>query len=99
MKGERETMATKKEEVMEALMNDSMTIVSEPKQAQYEGEMVPVFLPAIEDNGSGGMKVDQYEHVTIANEHGLMRWRVLRGETIEVPVPVFVTLKEKYPKI
>lgn len=99
MKGERETMATKKEEAMEALISDSMTIVSEPKKAQYEGEMVTVFLPAIEDNGPGGMKVDQYEHVTIANEKGEMCWKVLRGEPVEVPVPVFVILKGKYPKI
>jgi len=60
---------------------------------------VTVFLPALEDSGSGGMKVDQYEHVTIANEEKETCYKVLRGENVEVPVPVFIALKARYPKI
>ena len=77
----------------------NLTFRSEEEQKVYDGPMVPVFLPALEDSGSNGMKVDQYEHVTIANELGETCWKVLRGETVEVPVPVFVVLKERYPKI
>lgn len=102
-------MATKKtapapvEEIVEAEDNmtfvDPLTTTTPEKQAVYNGPYVPVFIPALEDTGSGGLKVDQYEHVTIANEQKETCWKVLRGETVEVPVPVFLQLKQKYPKI
>ena len=99
-------MATKKtalaEEIIEAEDNmtfvDPLTTTTPEKQAVYNGPYVPVFIPALEDSGSGGLKVDQYEHVTIANEQKETCWKVLRGETVEVPVPVFLQLKQKYPK-
>ena len=81
------------------IIDDPMTIVSPVKEESYQGPMVDVFLPALEDNGQGGMKVDQYEHVTIANEKGETCYKVLRGEHVQVPVPVFVMLKERYPKL
>lgn len=90
-------------EVVEAEENmtfiDPLTTTAPVRQAAYNGPYVPVFLPALEDNGSGGLKVDQYEHVTIANEQKETCWKVLRGETVEVPVPVYILLKQKYPKI
>ena len=102
-------MATKKtapasvEEIVEVEDNmtfvDPLTTTTPEKQAVYNGPYVPVFIPALEDTGSGGLKVDQYEHVTIANEQKETCWKVLRGETVEVPVPVFLQLKQKYPKI
>lgn len=79
-------------------LNDSMTIHSEAAQKLYDGPTVPVFIQALEDSGNG-VKVDQYEHVTIANEAGEVCWKVLRGETVEVPVPVFIHLKARYPKL
>ena len=88
-------MATKKEEVVVS----PLTIQSVAKESDYKGPYVDVFLPALEDSGDGGLKVDQYEHVTIANEQKETCWKVLRGETVEVPVPVFLQLKQKYPKI
>ena len=57
-----------------------------------------MFLPALEDSGDGGLKVDQYEHVTIANEDKETCYKVLRGEHVPVPVPVFMALKARYPK-
>jgi len=100
-------MATKKtapvEEVIEVEENmtfiDPLTTTTPEKQAVYNGPYVPAFIPALEDSGSNGLKVDQYEHVTIANEQKETCWKVLRGETVEVPVPVFLQLKQKYPKI
>jgi hypothetical protein len=78
---------------------DSLTTITEEKESGYNGPMVDIFLPALEDQGQGGMKVDQYEHVTIANERGEKCYKVLRGEHVSVPVPVFVVLKERYPKL
>ena len=78
---------------------ESVTTTAPEKQACAHGPLVRVFIPALEDSGSNGMKVDQYEHVTIANEQKETCWKVLRGETVEVPVPVFLQLKQKYPKI
>jgi len=83
----------------EIIIDDPMTIVSPVKEESYQGPMVDIFLPALEDQGQGGMKVDQYEHVTIANEKGETCYKVLRGEHVQVPVPVFVMLKERYPKL
>jgi hypothetical protein len=68
-------------------------------EKKYDGPYVNIFLPALEDSGDEGLKVDQYEHVTIANEMGKQVFLVHRGEWVEVPVPVFMVLKEKYPKL
>lgn len=88
-------MAARKEEPM---VNDGLTVVAQEKKPEYIGPYVDIFLPALEDGG-GGVKVDQYEHVTIANENKETPYRVLRGEHVQVPVPVFIALKEKYPKL
>ena len=74
------------------------TMVTE-KDDSYKGPRVSIFLPALEDSGSAGLKVDQYEHVTIANEESEKTYYIHRGENVEVPVPVFMVLKEKYPNI
>ena len=87
-------MAAKKQDAYEAL-----TVESAPKKKGYDGPMVTVFIPALEDSGSAGIKVDQYEHVTISNEEKEDVYYVLRGEPVQVPVPVFVVLKERYPKL
>ena len=60
---------------------------------------VDVFLPELDNSGEEGMQVDQYEHVTLANETGKEIFYVHRGEHVMVPVPVFIALKEKYPKL
>ena len=78
------------------MMDDGITVVAEEKKPYYKGPMVPVTLPRLEEEGSG-VKVDQYEHVTIANEVGEWTWRVRRGDRVDVPVPVFVQLKNKFP--
>lgn len=88
-------MAAKKEE----LMNDGLTVVAQEKKPEYNGPMVDIFLPALEGGDDGGIKVDQYEHVTIANEEKESVYRVLRGEHVQVPVSVYWALKQKYPKL
>ena len=93
-------MATAKKEIeMIEAPNDGLTTVAPEKESEYNGPMVDVFLPLLEDAGSNGLKVDQYEHVTIANEKEEKCYKVRRGEHVEVPVPVFCVLKERYPKI
>ena len=87
--------ATKKSE---EAMKDQFTFIDEKKEPEYKGPMVTIFIPALEDS-SNGMKVDQYEHVTISNEKKETCYRVLRGERVEVPIPVVRALKERYPNI
>ena len=89
-------MAAKKKP--EEIIDDGITITAVQKEEGYKGPMVSVFLPKLEEEG-GGLKVDQYEHVTIANEIEEKIYRVKRGERVDIPVPVFVILKEKYPDL
>ena len=91
-------MATKKE--TETInLQDQLTTITPEKEAGYTGPMVSVFIPELENQGNNGLKVDQYEHVTIANEENEQIYYVRRGERVDVPVPVFLALKERYPKI
>ena len=78
---------------------EDLTVQVEAKDESYKGPMVTVFIPALEDSGFEGLKVDQYEHVTIANEEKETCYKVLRGEPVQVPVPVFIQLKNRYPKL
>ena len=71
-----------------------MTFVVTEKKKEEE-PMVEVFLPEL-PGGGDGVKVDQYEHVTIANEEKETCYKVHRGERVPVPIPVFMALKEKY---
>ena len=83
----------------QTIETDTLTTVMQPQEEGYKGPMVSVFIPAIEDSGSRGIKVDQYEHVTLANEVREKTYYIHRGEHVEVPVPVFLALKERYPNI
>ena len=65
-----------------------------PIQVVEEEPRVRVFIPKNEDDDAG-MKVDPYEHVTINDETTLIR----RGEYVDVTVPVFIQLRNKYPNI
>ena len=80
------------------VIDDSLTIAVDTEAPAYTGPKVEVFLPRLED-GDGQMKVDQYEHVTIANEEKETHYRIHRGENVDVPVPVYMALKERYPKL
>lgn len=96
-------MATKKEvelskrEETEAVQDD-MTVAVSRMIDKYNGPTVEVILPELPGSGDGSTKVDPYEHVTIANEEKETCYKVLRGESVPVPVPVFMALKAKYPK-
>lgn len=80
------------------MMSDNLTFVVEEKKKESDEPTVRIYLPRIEDDGS--VAVDQYEHVTIANENGEPeRWRVHRGEWVDIPVHVYIVMKEKYPDL
>lgn len=87
-------MPTAKKEIV----SEPLTISTPAKEERQTFPMVTVNIPALPDDGNG-VKVDQYEHVTIANELKETCYKVLRGEPVEVPVPVFIQLKERYPKL
>lgn len=81
------------------LSDTNLTFAVAKDDKKYDGPTVQVFLPELENSGDDGIPVDQYEHVTIANEEGEREWRILRGIWQEIPVPAFIALKEKYPKL
>lgn len=94
--------ATKKQDIFDGedvIVDDGLTVTAAQKVKKYNGPMTDVFLPRLEEEGNG-VKVDQYEHVTIANEEGEQTWHVKRGVHVDVPVPVFIQLKQgRYPDL
>lgn len=63
-------------------------------EVKEEVPRVRVFIPKSEEEGTG-LKTDPYEHVTINGETTLVR----RGEYVDVTVPVFMQLRNKYPNL
>lgn len=79
-------------------VNDGLTIVQEVKEEKNKGPMVQIYLPKLEEEGNG-VRVDQYEHVTIANEEKEDIKYIKRGERVDVDIPTFIVMKEKYPDL
>ena len=75
-----------------------LTTEVKKEEKKYEGPRVPVRLPKLQNIAGSNATIDQYEHVTISNETGMEQYKVQRGTTVEVPVPVFIALYEKYGK-
>jgi len=91
-------MATKAKNPEAQILEDNLTFVVTKEEKVSNEPTVQIYLPRIEEDGS--VAVDQYEHVTIANENGEPeRWRIHRGERVDIPVHVFVVMKEKYPDL
>lgn len=78
----------------EKKLKDELAAVTTIKEPESIIAKVQVFIPPLEEENSG-VKVDQYEHVTINGETTLIR----RGEHVEVTVPVYIQLKNKFPGI
>ena len=81
-------MATKPE------MKDILTAATPVKEKNDGVPRVRVFIPPLEDSDSA-LKADQYEHVTVDGVTTLVR----RGEYVDVTVPVFMQLRNKFPFI
>ena len=78
---------------------DSITVAVPDKEVQQEVPRVRIMIPKRESDDNPGVVVDQYEHVSISNEQGDFNVRVKRGEWVDVTVPVFMLLKQRYPNI
>ena len=75
------------------MSKDKLTSEAPIKTAEDEPR-VAIRLPKHEDEESG-IQVDQHEHVTINGVTTLIR----RGERVEVTVPVYIQLRNKFPDI
>lgn len=75
------------------MSKDKLTSEAPIKTVEDEPR-VAIRLPKHEDEESG-IQVDQYEHVTINGVTTLIR----RGERVEVTVPVYIQLRNKFPDI
>lgn len=91
-------MATKGNNTEAINLEDQLTVTAEEHDDSWKGPTVRIFIPELESNNNG-MKVDQYEHVSIANMVKEDCTYVRRGEWVDVPVPVYLQLRERYPKI
>ena len=78
---------------------DPITVAVVEKEAKPEEPRVRIMIPKRESDDNPGVAVDQYEHVSISNETGDFNVRVKRGEWVDVTVPVFMLLKQRYPNI
>lgn len=76
-------------------ISDGITTAVVKEKKTDETPRVRVFIPASEDSGNGA-KLDPYEHVTI---NGELPVYVRRGEYVDVPVPVFMQLRNRYPNL
>jgi len=77
------------------VIDDGITSVSPVEEKVDNQPRVRVFLP-LPPEAESGIKVDPYEHVTINGEKPVY---IKRGEYVEVTVPVFLQLRNKYPNI
>ena len=83
-------MAAKKENITIAV----------PQAAEKPEEIrVRIKLPLREEDNSPGLNVDHFEHVTISNELGENTVYIKRGEWVDVTIPVFTQLRNRYPDI
>ena len=93
-------MATAKvKEPVNTNLDDQITMTVPEKEPEHFVPTADIFLPEIENSGSSGLKVDQYEHVSVGNMVRDNTDYVRRGERNSVSVSTFLALKEKYPKI
>ena len=73
--------------------SDGITVTSAPVIKKADVPRVRITLPLAEDGDS--LKADQTEQVIINGEITNIR----RGTPVDVTVPVFILLKQRYPLI
>ncbi len=81
-----------------ALVED-ITISAPVQEPKPEPVRVRIKLPLREDDQTAGLNVDHFEHVTISNEKGEETVYIKRGEWVDVTIPVYTLLKQRYPDI
>ena len=75
-------------------ISDGVSVKNAPAAKKDTSTTVRVFLPLLEDTGTD-TKVDQTETVLV---NGMVT-QIRRGEYVDVKVPVFLQLKNKYPNL
>ena len=75
-------------------INDGITATTPLEENMVREPTVRVFIPLAEDSESD-LAVDQTEHVTI---NGVVT-SIRRGEYVNVKVPVYMQLKNRYPNL
>lgn len=75
-------------------ISDGVSVKNAPASKKEKVTTVRVFLPLLEDTGTD-TKVDQTETVLV---NGIAT-QIRRGEYVDVKVPVFLQLKNKYPNL
>lgn len=73
--------------------SDELVATTQVEKVIDDQPRVGITLPKLES--AGNMKVDEYEHVTINGVTTLVK----RGVYVEVTVPVYMQLKNKFPEI
>lgn len=74
-------------------MDNTISVKKAKKKPNAHVAKVSVFIPMSEEGD--GAKVDQNEYVTVNGS----TTKVPRGEWVEVTVPVFVQLRNRYPNL
>ena len=77
-------------------VNDGITAVTPVVKPNQDVPRVTVFIPLPPEAEDGSVKVDPYEHVTINGEKPVY---VKRGEPVDVTIPVYLQLRNKYPRL
>lgn len=75
-------------------IRDGVSVKNAPAAKKDTATTVRVFLPLLEDTGTD-TKVDQTETVLV---NGIVT-QIRRGEYVDVKVPVFLQLKNKFPNL
>ena len=78
---------------------EDITFHVPPVPEKPEEVRVRIKLPMREDDQTAGLNVDHYEHVTISNEQGEQTIYIRRGEWVDVTIPVYILLKQRFPDI
>ena len=78
-----------------AAVTDGITVTVPEQEAAPDVPRVRIYLPLPPETESG-LKVDLYEHVTINGEKPIY---IKRGEWVDVTVPVYMQLRNRYPNI
>ena len=76
-------------------MKDGVSIKNAPAAKKDNVTTVRVFLPLLEESAQADAKVDQTETVLVNG----VATQIRRGEYVDVKVPVFLQLKNKYPNL
>lgn len=79
---------------MAKVLKDGLTVEAPVETKNNDVPRVSILIPLPEDANSG-VRIDPYEHVTINGETTLVK----RGERVEVTVPVYIQLRNKFPYI